>query len=45
MNNCNENWHIFDGGLPKPSQVCKCGKKVATDKIGVFVDNKEGDQS
>lgn len=35
---CDENWHIFDGGLPKPGQACKCGKKVATAKLGTLAD-------
>ncbi len=32
--NCGDNWHVFEGGLPKVGQVCKCGKVFAIDKIG-----------
>jgi hypothetical protein len=35
---CNAQWHIFDGGLPKPNQRCQCGKKIGTNKIGIIVD-------
>lgn len=33
---CNENWHVFKGGLPKAGDICKCGKMKATNKPGIL---------
>lgn len=35
---CTEQWHVFNGGLPKPGDLCKCGKKRATHVIGELED-------
>lgn len=35
---CDENWHIFNGGLPKPGDVCKCGQKQSTVNRSVLID-------
>lgn len=37
MKKCTKDWHVFEGGLPKDADVCKCGRMQATDKIGVLV--------
>lgn len=42
--NCNSNWHIFSGGLPKLGDICKCGLKRATDKIGEVDDVEAEDE-
>lgn len=38
---CNENWHVFDGGLPQPGQFCQCGRKRAGGAMGELIDVPE----
>lgn len=37
---CSENWHIFSSIL-EAGQVCKCGKKITTAKLGELKDYEQ----